>query len=96
MRDLEESDLHIALDEIERSDGHVSETTTENTAGDIGSVEGRGVHLDLAGLAWRQNQWRIDLLIPLMGFDHGGFSAWWAAWIEENDGQHGIYPLCVL
>ena len=32
-RDLEESDLHIALDKIKRSDGHVSETTAKNIAG---------------------------------------------------------------
>ena len=96
MKDLEELDLHIALDEIERSDGHVSETTVENTAGGIGNIEGRGVHLNLTGLAWCQNQWRVDLLIPLLGFDHGGFSAWWAAWIKENDGQHSISPLCVF
>ena len=35
------SDLHIALDEIERSDGHVSETTVENTASGTGSIQGR-------------------------------------------------------
>ena len=50
MRDLEESNLHIELDEIERSDGHVSETTAENTIGDTGSVEGWRVHLNLARL----------------------------------------------
>ena len=96
MRDLEESDLHIALDEIDRSDGHVSETIAENTAGSTGGVEGRRVHLDLAGLARRRNQRQVDLPIPLLGFDHGGFGAWWVAWIRENDRQHGISPLCVL
>ena len=55
-------DLHIALDEIKRSDGHVSEITAENTAGGIGDVEGRRVHLDLARLAQCWNQWRADLL----------------------------------
>ena len=48
-------DLHIALYEIERSDGHVSETTAENTKGGIGGVEGPRVHLDLARLAWHWN-----------------------------------------
>ena len=43
-------DLHIALDEIKRSDGHVSEITAENTAGGTCGVEGRRVHLDLVGL----------------------------------------------
>ena len=38
----------------------------------------------------------ISSAYPSFGFDHGGFSAWWAAWIEENDGQHGISPMCVL
>ena len=54
-RDLEESDLHIALDKIKRSDGHVSETTAKNIAGSTGDVEGRWVHLDLAGLTQRRN-----------------------------------------
>ena len=49
------SDLHIALDEIERSAGHVSETIAENTAGNIGGVEGQQVHLDLAELARHWN-----------------------------------------
>jgi len=74
----------------------VSETTAENTASGTGGIEGRRVHLDLVGLAQCQNQRRADLLIPLLGFDHGGFSAWWVAWIRENDGQHGISPLFVL
>ena len=42
------------------------------------------------------NQRWVDLLIPLLGFDHGGFGAWWATWIRENDGQHSICPLYVL
>lgn len=42
-------DLHIALDEIKRSDGHVSETTAEDSTGSTSSVEGRRVHLDLLG-----------------------------------------------
>ena len=33
----------------------MSETTAENTAGGTGGVEGRRVHLDLAGLARRRN-----------------------------------------
>jgi hypothetical protein len=45
--DLKESDLHIALDKVERSDGRVSETTAENTSGSTGGVEGRRIHLDL-------------------------------------------------
>ena len=40
----------------------MSETTIENTVGSTGGVEGRRVHLDLAGLARRWNQWRADLL----------------------------------
>ena len=96
MTDLEELNLHIALDKIERSDSHVSETTAKNTVGGTGGVEGWRVHLDLVRFAWCRNQRRADLLIPLLGFDHGGFGAWWAAWIGENDGQHGISPLCVL
>ena len=51
---------------------------------------------DLAGLIRRRNQQRLGLLIPLLGFNHGGFGAWWVAWIGENDGQHSISPLCVL
>ena len=96
MRDLEESNLHIELDEIERSDGHVSETTAENTVGGTGNVEGWRVHLNLARLARHQNQRQAGLLTPLLCFDHRGFGAWWPTWIEENDGQHGISPLCVL
>ena len=49
MRDLEESDLHITLDEIKRGDGHVSETTAKNTTGgtgDIGVSVGVGVGVD--------------------------------------------------
>lgn len=38
--------LHIALDEIERSNGHVSETTAENPTEGTRGVEGRRVHLD--------------------------------------------------
>ena len=41
VRDLEESDLHIALDEIERSDGNVSGTSAETTANGIGGVKGQ-------------------------------------------------------
>ena len=33
----------------------MSETTVENTVGGTGGVEGRRVHLDLAGLARRRN-----------------------------------------
>jgi len=33
----------------------VSETTAENTADGTGGIEGRQVHLDLAGLARRRN-----------------------------------------
>ena len=40
----------------------MSEITAENTAGGIGDVEGRRVHLDLVGLARSRNQRRADLL----------------------------------
>lgn len=39
--------LHIALDEVERSNCHVSETTAKDTAESTGGVELRRVHLDL-------------------------------------------------
>lgn len=42
-------DLHIAFDEVKRSDGHVSETTAENSSYSTSSIEGRRVHLDLVG-----------------------------------------------
>jgi len=38
--DLKKSDLHIAFDKVERSDGHVSETTAEDPTGRAGGVEG--------------------------------------------------------
>ena len=46
------------------------------------------------GLVW----WIMVVVIGFdgLGFDHGGFGAWWAAWIGENDDQHSISPLCVL
>ena len=47
--------LHITLDEVKRSNGHVSEATAEDTAGGACCVEGRRVHLDLAGLAGSWN-----------------------------------------
>lgn len=57
MTDLKESDLHITFDEVERSDGHVSETVAEDPAGRAGGVEGQRVHLDLlAGLAGGRNE----------------------------------------
>lgn len=57
MTDLKKSDLHIAFDKVERSDGHVSETTAEDPTGRAGGVEGRRVHLDLhAGLARGRNE----------------------------------------
>ena len=57
MTDLKESDLHIAFDKVERSDGHVSETAAEDPTGRAGGVEGRRVHLDpLSGLARGRNK----------------------------------------
>ena len=41
------ADLHVALDEIERSDGGVSETAAEDSTGGTGGVEFRRVHPDL-------------------------------------------------
>ena len=48
-------DLHIALDEIKRSDGHVSEATAEDPSGGTRGVESRRVHFDLSGLARSRN-----------------------------------------
>ncbi|GLT97668.1 hypothetical protein SLE2022_152230 [Rubroshorea leprosula] len=41
------STLHIALDEIKRSDGRVSQTTAKDSAKSASSVECRQVHLNL-------------------------------------------------
>jgi len=39
--------LHVALDEVERRDGHVGEPAAGDSSGCAGCVEGRRVHLDL-------------------------------------------------
>jgi hypothetical protein len=39
--------LHIALDEVERRDGHVGEPAAGDSSGSAGGIEGRRVHLDL-------------------------------------------------
>ena len=44
----EERDLHITLDKVKRSDGHVSEATAEDSTSSTGSIEGGRVELDLA------------------------------------------------
>lgn len=44
---LRESHLHVALDEIERRDGHVREPAAGDAAGRARGVEGRRVHLNL-------------------------------------------------
>lgn len=74
-------DLHIALDEVKRGDGHVSETAAEDASEGTGSVEGRRVHVDLlGGLAGRGNH---DALLGLPG---GG--------CEVVCGGHGVeHPL---
>ena len=80
MRDVEESDLHIALDEIERSDGHVSGTSAETTADATGGEEGRRVHLDLARLARCRNDEvpgrRRDAVV--------GACCWWRSSTEHG------------
>lgn len=48
-------DLHIALDEVKRSDGRVSETAAEDPADGTSGVECRGVHLYLPWLARCRN-----------------------------------------
>lgn len=48
-------DLHITLDEVKRSDGHVSETTAQYSSKSTSSVELWRVHLDLAGLGRSRN-----------------------------------------
>lgn len=40
-------DLHITLDKVKRSDGHVSKATAENTTGGTGGIKCGGVHLYL-------------------------------------------------
>lgn len=40
-------DLHIAFDEIKRSNSHVSESTAQYSTNSTGGVELRRVHLDL-------------------------------------------------
>lgn len=51
---LRKSDLHIALDKIERGDGHVSETAAKDSSCRTGGVEGRRVHLDLLARLFRR------------------------------------------
>ncbi|CAL1381111.1 unnamed protein product [Linum trigynum] len=52
--DLSKCYLHISLDDFKRSDGHVSETATEDIAESTGGIESRRVHLDLPGIALQQ------------------------------------------
>ena len=80
VRDVEESDLHIALEDIERSDGHVSGTSAETTADCTGGKEGRRVHLDLARLARCRNDEvpgrRRDAVV--------GACCWWRSSTEHG------------
>ena len=76
MRDVEESDLHIALEDIERSDGHVSGTSAETTADCTGGKEGRRVHLDLAGsLGAGTTKFLVGDETPLLELAAGGAAA---------------------
>ena len=45
-RNEKEKNLHVALDEIERSDGHVGEATAEDATGTACSVVSRRKHAD--------------------------------------------------
>ncbi|CAL1387550.1 unnamed protein product [Linum trigynum] len=51
LQDLSKRYLHISLDDFKKSDGHVSDTATEDIADDTGGIESRRVHLDLPGIA---------------------------------------------
>ncbi|MBS2599698.1 hypothetical protein KFY57_26560, partial [Salmonella enterica subsp. enterica serovar Typhimurium] len=62
---------HVTFDEIERSDGHVSETTAEETTKGTGSIELRGVHLDLSRFV---RCWNEEALIG-RGQNIGGFGS---------------------
>ena len=60
----ERGDLHIALNEVKRSDGHVSKTTAEDSTGRTGGVVCRRVQLYLAS-PWRRfgRRWNEEALV---------------------------------
>lgn len=50
MTQIEEAHLHIALDNVERGNGHVSEAAAGEATEGASSVVERRIHLDLPGL----------------------------------------------
>ena len=53
--DRSRADLHVALDEIEGRNGHMSEAAAQDPPGGACGVECRRIHLDLSTLARRRN-----------------------------------------
>lgn len=76
-------DLHITLDEVKRSNGHVSESTAEYTAGGAGSIESRRVHLDLPKRLLRSRNHHPPAAVGGGGRGSGGRGGGGGAGVED-------------